>query len=251
MQSLSGWQLGTRAVFAAVQKLDAGSVLSLADGSIEIERHGSRESPTELASTWPWIGRPAFLREYLSTYLDEHPAAILQLTRGQDSRILLSAIEPSRRTGLRAVTLSVPESEDVVIAAELAKRCGADHQIVNLEGLADLSPEDAPRAVRSGITPSELHGRPRGDGGPDPRRGDDLPKVHDCQEIAVSTWVLKTAVVRGAVPCRPVPHPRSIRACEPIGSPAPMDTFRHDKRTDDLVSRTGVLPPDSVGTGAS
>ena len=78
MQSLLGWQLGTRAVFAAVQKLDAGSVLSLADGSIEIERHGSRESPTELASTWPCIGRPAFLREYLSTYLDWSIAAYPQ-----------------------------------------------------------------------------------------------------------------------------------------------------------------------------
>ena len=90
------------------------------------------------------------LRGYLSAYLDDHPDAVLQLTGGQDSRLLLSAIEPSRRRGLRVMTLSVPGNPDVEIAADLARRYSMDHEIIDLAGLDEIDPEQAhDRAVRA------------------------------------------------------------------------------------------------------
>ncbi len=145
VQSLLGWQLGSRTMLAETDKLDAGNALTLHAGSIDIERYVSLQAPDHIDLDTAVRRATTLLQRYLDTYLDEHPDAILQLTGGQDSRILLSAIEPSRRRGLRVVTLNVPGTEDVAIAAELAARCQLDHQVIALEGLANLSPEEAHR----------------------------------------------------------------------------------------------------------
>ena len=88
------------------------------------------------------------LRQHLSAYVADHPDATLQLTGGQDSRILLSAIPRELRPGIRAITLSVPGSPDVEIAADLARRSGMVHQVVALESLADLNPAEAHALAR-------------------------------------------------------------------------------------------------------
>lgn len=85
------------------------------------------------------------LREYLDAFLDDHPDAVLQLTGGQDSRLLLSAVPPERRRGLRCVTLGLPGNPDLMIAGDLARRYGLVHEVLTLDGLDALSPEDADR----------------------------------------------------------------------------------------------------------
>src|SRR5690606_6568604 len=83
------------------------------------------------------------LRRYLDAYLDEHPGAVLQLTGGQDSRLLLSAVDERRRRGLRVLTLGVPEDPDVRIARRIAARYGLDHTLVSMSGLEVVGPATA------------------------------------------------------------------------------------------------------------
>jgi asparagine synthase (glutamine-hydrolysing) len=142
VQAMLGWQLHSRTVFAGVDAVDPGTVCVLHDGSIstravpdDVQRLTDLDETVDTAA--------GLLRNYLECYLDEHPDAVLQLTGGQDSRILLSAIPKSRRRGLRAATLSVPGSEDADIAAGLSQREGLNHTVATLHGLDDLSPAEA------------------------------------------------------------------------------------------------------------
>jgi asparagine synthase (glutamine-hydrolysing) len=83
------------------------------------------------------------LRDYMDAFLDDHPDAVLQLTGGQDSRLLLSAVAPARRRGLRTLTLGVPGNPDAMIASELSRRYGMTHELLSLDGIDALSPEEA------------------------------------------------------------------------------------------------------------
>lgn len=143
VQSLLGWQLRGRSLFEAVTKVPAGRSVEIRDGLLRLdaftdEPGGERISLTEAVSSMS-----SMLRSYLGAYLDDHPDAILQLTGGQDSRLLLSAIEPRRRRGLRVVTLGRPDSPDVRIAVGLAHRYGMRHEIISVDGLDALEPEEA------------------------------------------------------------------------------------------------------------
>lgn len=150
VQSLLGWQVGLRTPFAQVLKVPPGSVLTLRDGQVSIQKPaawqtgtGARSEADPLSLDSAVDDAAAMLREYLRTFLDDHPDAVLQLTGGQDSRILLGAIPPARRRGLRVMTLAVPGSPDLAIAADLARRYGMDHDVVDLSGLEAISPTDA------------------------------------------------------------------------------------------------------------
>jgi asparagine synthase (glutamine-hydrolysing) len=131
VQALLGWQLGSRTLFAGVAQVPAGGLLTLRDGvaDLDVSRPGSAEH-LELPVA---VERARdVLRGYLGAYLDDHPDPVLQLTGGQDSRLLLSAIPRRRRRGLRVLTLGVPGSEDVAIAADLASRFGMRHEVLQL-----------------------------------------------------------------------------------------------------------------------
>jgi asparagine synthase (glutamine-hydrolysing) len=143
IQSLLGWQVATRTMFTGVSKLGAGSLVRLADGRAAVTAY-SRERPTGLLSLDETVREAArVLRHYMTAYLDDHPDAVLQLTGGQDSRILLSAIPEARRRGLRTMTLAVPGSADATIASSISARYGMVHELVTLDGLEKLSPQDA------------------------------------------------------------------------------------------------------------
>ncbi|WP_122816535.1 asparagine synthetase B family protein [Nocardioides pantholopis] len=146
VQSQLGWQLGHRTLFLGVEQVPAGSVVTLRDGrvattSFQAPEPGGPDGPAELAAT---VDRTRdLLRDYLTAYLADHPDPVLQLTGGQDSRLLLSAIDPARRRGLRVMTLGVPGSPDTAIAAALAERYGMRHEVLDLGGLEGLDPEEA------------------------------------------------------------------------------------------------------------
>ncbi|MEI7057904.1 hypothetical protein WBG06_18915 [Nocardioides sp. CCNWLW239] len=145
VQSLLGWQLRGRSLFESVTKVPAGRSVEIRDGLLRLDAFtddlGDQQERVDLADAVASMS--SMLRGYLSSYLDDHPDAILQLTGGQDSRLLLSAIEPRRRRGLRVVTLGEPDSLDVRIAAGLAHRYGMRHEIIGVNGLDTLEPEEA------------------------------------------------------------------------------------------------------------
>lgn len=142
VQSQLGWQLGQRTLISGVQKLEPGVVAHLDATGVHLTR--SAPPPLEPISIEESVAEAAaLLRESVGALLDEHPDAVLQLTGGQDSRLLLSAIPPSRRRGLRAMTLGVAGDGDVEVAARLAARDGLVHEVHGMGSLENITPAEA------------------------------------------------------------------------------------------------------------
>jgi asparagine synthase (glutamine-hydrolysing) len=145
VQSLLGWQLGLGTPFAGVTKLAPGCLAELRAGRVVVERYDSdrREPGRPLPEVVATGAR--LLKELLSGYVDDHPDAVLQLTGGHDSRILLGAISRERRTGLRTLTLDAPGGRDAAIAASLSNRYGMRHQVFDIASLAAMTPAEGYR----------------------------------------------------------------------------------------------------------
>ena len=139
LQSQLGWQLGQSTLFRGVTKLAPGEVLTVT--ADEMRRERPPEPPLEPITLDEAVRRASrLLREFLERYLDESPDPTLQLTGGQDSRILLSAIPRRRRHGLKVMTVDAPGTGDAELAAHLSGRFGLRHTVQSLDGLAHLSP---------------------------------------------------------------------------------------------------------------
>jgi asparagine synthase (glutamine-hydrolysing) len=137
VQSLLGWQLGQRTLFTGVDKLAPGAVAQLDLQGVRVTTPDPEpEAALSIEDAVPLAA--ALLRTSLNALLDDHPEAVLQLTGGQDSRLLLSAIPVARRRGLRAMTLGVPGSGDVTVARRLAERYGIQHEVHGLAALDSL-----------------------------------------------------------------------------------------------------------------
>lgn len=143
VQSLLGWQLRGHSLFESVSKLPAGRLAEVRGGRLHVAPFTDQPDDERIPVAEAVASMSSMLRSYLSAYLDDHPDAVLQLTGGQDSRLLLSAIDPRRRRGLRVVTLGRRDSPDVVIAARLAHRYGMRHEILSVDGLDTLEPDEA------------------------------------------------------------------------------------------------------------
>lgn len=143
VQSLLGWQLHGHSLFESVTKVPAGRLVEIRDGRLRMDAFTDEPDDDRIGLTDAVASMSSMLRGYLGAYLDDHPDAVLQLTGGQDSRLLLSAIEPRRRRGLRVMTLGRPDSPDVRIAAGLARRYGMRHETLSVDGLDALEPEEA------------------------------------------------------------------------------------------------------------
>ena len=150
VQSMLGWQLGQRTLFHGIQKLEPRAVARLDKDGLHV-RAPERGRLPELPLDEAVFLAAALMRQSLEALLDDHPDAVLQLTGGQDSRILLSAIPVARRRGLRAMTLGVPGGGDVTVASELAKRYGLRHEVHGLASLEDLSPAAAWERTRAAV----------------------------------------------------------------------------------------------------
>ncbi len=146
VQSLLGWQLGQRTLFEGIGKLTPGAVGFLDGDGVRTEEAAQRAAePIGLESAV--AESAALLRTSLAALLDDHPDAVLQLTGGLDSRLLLSAIPAARRRGLRAMTLSVPGTGDVAIASAIAQRYGIVHDVQGLADVDAVRPDEAWRLV--------------------------------------------------------------------------------------------------------
>ena len=142
VQSLLGWQLHNRTLFKGVEALTAGEWVVLSEGRctrrlLSVPAHVANDPADTIQSC------AALLRQSVAAYVDQHPDCVLQLTGGQDSRLLLSAIPEFRRRGLKTMTLGYPGQADVDVASELSKRYGMSHEVRWFDGLEQLSPVDA------------------------------------------------------------------------------------------------------------
>jgi asparagine synthase (glutamine-hydrolysing) len=147
IQSLLGWQMGQRTLFQGISKLAPGATARMSASGIAVQAaRSSTEGPLRLDDA---VAQAAeLLREALGAVLDDHPDAVLQLTGGMDSRLLLSAIPASRRRGLHAMTLDVPGKGDVAIARQLADAYGIVHDVQGLTPVAAVTPAEAWQLVR-------------------------------------------------------------------------------------------------------
>jgi asparagine synthase (glutamine-hydrolysing) len=135
----AGWHTGVATMFDGVTAV-AGR-LTLADGRLTHEPDPTQaEKPRDGSQV---TAAASLLRQIVTGILDDHPDAVLQLTGGIDSRILLAAIPADRRAQVTAMTLATPGNADPVIAADLTARYGMRHELITFDGLEDLPPDEA------------------------------------------------------------------------------------------------------------
>ncbi|SCG68761.1 asparagine synthetase B family protein [Micromonospora inositola] len=146
LQSLVGWQVGFGTVFAQVEKVPAGCLAVLDAGRVETHRYVEQA----LALDGPAPSLPevvdemaGMLREFLRAYVADHPTTVLQLTGGQDTRVLLAALSPETRRGLRALTLDLRGGSDAALAEKLSAMCGLDLHVHWLDDQPPVTPAAA------------------------------------------------------------------------------------------------------------
>jgi asparagine synthase (glutamine-hydrolysing) len=81
-------------------------------------------------------------RRVMDELSETMPQAELELSGGVDSRMMLAGLSPSRRKNHRALTIGPPDSPDVLIASQLAARCGLEHRVIATQNLAELGREE-------------------------------------------------------------------------------------------------------------
>ncbi|GAA2849278.1 hypothetical protein Acy02nite_00840 [Actinoplanes cyaneus] len=146
VQSLVGWQVGSRTVFAGVQKVPAGTLAVLEQGRVTLHRYveeslavdGPPPSVEEAAAE-----QAALMREFHENYLRDHPRSVLQLTGGQDTRVLLAAIPAELRRDLPALTLDVHGGTDSRFATRLAGLTGLNLQVHWMDEGPAVTPAEA------------------------------------------------------------------------------------------------------------
>jgi asparagine synthase (glutamine-hydrolysing) len=145
VRAMLGFHLGTSSPFHGVHKLGPAEAAALTAGRVQTARYATpwptqdRQKLTAAAVADTLAGLLRACGEWTSATF---PAAVLELSGGLDSRILLAAIPRSDRGRLRALTLDTAGA-DTVIARQLAAATGLDHQVLPLAGLSALTPEQA------------------------------------------------------------------------------------------------------------
>jgi asparagine synthase (glutamine-hydrolysing) len=144
-QAMIGWQVGDTTIFDGVRTLGPATIATLRAGSLELRQYAdppvNRGRPQALEDAVDEMA--SILVASLTSYLEQHPESVLQLTGGHDSRILLAAIPEKMRGDLDALTLGERSHPDVAIAARLSARYGMRHQVHNLEERRWPSPPGA------------------------------------------------------------------------------------------------------------
>jgi asparagine synthase (glutamine-hydrolysing) len=144
-QAMIGWQVADSTIFDGVRALPPATIATLDRGTVTLRRYAG---PPPIGGPRPALPdaveeMAAILTGWQSSYLEHHPDAVLQLTGGHDSRILLGAVPEKLRPGLRALTLGDDDSPDVRIAARLSARYGLRHQVYHLDARSWPTPAQA------------------------------------------------------------------------------------------------------------
>jgi asparagine synthase (glutamine-hydrolysing) len=164
-QALIGWQIADRTIFEGVRALPPATIATLINGELSLRQYAP---PVRQQGPAPALDdaideMASILVSWQTSYLEQHPDAVLQLTGGHDSRILLGATPEKLRVGLRALTLGADTDRDVVIAGKLADRYGLVHQVRHLDqggppttAQAHALSLEASRALECGASPMAL-----------------------------------------------------------------------------------------------
>jgi asparagine synthase (glutamine-hydrolysing) len=142
VQSLVGWQVGLGTAFRGITKLAPGSLATLHAGRVGVERYlAETTAPETVPSVADVVDEMAqILRDLHTAYLTDHPDTVLQLTGGQDSRLLLCAVPPGMRAGMHALTLDTHGGVESTIAGRLSAEFGLDHQVYWLDEQPPIEP---------------------------------------------------------------------------------------------------------------
>ncbi|BBH68028.1 hypothetical protein ACTI_47130 [Actinoplanes sp. OR16] len=157
VQSLVGWQLGTATPFAGVAKLGPGCLAVLDRGRVGIRRYAEDSlTPSGAGPSFDEVvdEMATILRDFHTGYIADHPDTVIQLTGGQDSRLLLCAIPPKMRDGLQALTLDVAGGVESKVAARLSQLGGLRHEVFRVDlqpPVGDAEAHDAAIAAAAAL----------------------------------------------------------------------------------------------------
>lgn len=139
LSSQLGWLVSDHTPFKGISMLPPGAAVHLARNHFRVEP-SPHQAPSPgtmgLAEAVPRAANR--LRTLLEQYLDAGNEPVLQLTGGQDSRIVLSAIPKAMRGSIPALTLDVPGTKDATVAADIAGRFGMRHFVHRMTGWEDV-----------------------------------------------------------------------------------------------------------------
>lgn len=122
--ALLGFVVSAESLFTGIQKLAGGQVATLGDGSLRIASTPS--DPMACAD-----GGEAALRRSVDDLLATSPDAVVELSGGLDSRLVLAALRPSSRRRRVAFTIRTQTGDDERIASTIAALEGLDHQLLS------------------------------------------------------------------------------------------------------------------------
>lgn len=136
-----GHYLGTRTLIKGVTKLSPSEAIELVEGNLRSQTTAepvaqAPESPTARAGA-------AILRRSVEAMVETYPDAVLELSGGLDSRIVLASLSTERRAGLRALTLGTFNSSDVAVASQIAQRYELDQQWLDLGSVESIGVDRA------------------------------------------------------------------------------------------------------------
>jgi asparagine synthase (glutamine-hydrolysing) len=134
-QTMIGWQVGDATIFDGVRALPPATVATLKGGSLSLRRYADPPSRLDQAPALDDAvdEMASILCAFQTSYLEQHPDTVLQLTGGHDSRILLAAIPEKMRGDLHALTLGDVRTPDVAIAVRLSARYGIRHRVHDVD----------------------------------------------------------------------------------------------------------------------
>lgn len=135
-----GQYLGADSPFRGVDKLLGGQVWQIAD-------HQRTTSPVPRPDE-PDLTGAACLRASVHTLLAAAPDALVELSGGLDSRLIVGALGADACRGRRALTLGSPDAADVQIARRIARDLDMDWQFVDLGGIRELADQELLALVR-------------------------------------------------------------------------------------------------------
>jgi len=161
-QALIGWHVGDATLFTGVHTVPPATIATLDGGTLHLRRYAQPpvrpERPPTLDDAVEEMA--AILVHWQTRYLEDRPDAVLQLTGGHDSRILLAAIPEKLRAGLNALTLGYPGSADVAIAARLSATYGIHHHFYRLDEQRRPTPAEAHALALTGARALECQASP-------------------------------------------------------------------------------------------
>ncbi len=132
--ALTGSFIADHSPFQGAAKLMAGHTCRLSGGTIAVERWALPASPGTSA-TFDDVA-DAF-RAAVKVMVETCPHSDIELSGGLDSRLILAAVPPSLRQGLRSLTIGAPGNEDVRIARRIAQASAMENVRVDPTDLRD------------------------------------------------------------------------------------------------------------------